>query len=139
VLVETAGGETTFVGTKLTKRYSNGLTALGVLHLVEVDRLECFRWQDNIDAPTYMQTNIARAGDYDRSGPREHAHDHPHRGRRHHRAFDIIGDDFQRGRVPVFLGSGAAEARERLPLIEPDVIVCDFVMDGVSGDEFSAG
>ena len=36
----------------------------------------------------------------------------------------------------VVLGTGAAEARERLPLIEPDVIVCDFVMDGVSGDEF---
>jgi len=38
--------------------------------------------------------------------------------------------DFQRGEYRVFLGSGAAEARERLPLIEPDVIVCDFVMDG---------
>jgi CheY-like chemotaxis protein len=36
----------------------------------------------------------------------------------------------------VVLDSGAAEARERLPAIEPDVIVCDFVMDGVSGDEF---
>jgi CheY-like chemotaxis protein len=36
----------------------------------------------------------------------------------------------------VILDSGALEARERLPAIQPDVIVCDFVMDGVSGDEF---
>jgi CheY-like chemotaxis protein len=31
----------------------------------------------------------------------------------------------------VVLGTGAAEVRERLPQIEPDVIVCDLVMDGL--------
>jgi DNA-binding response OmpR family regulator len=43
----------------------------------------------------------------------------------------ISNDDYR-----VVLGSGGAETRERLALIEPDVVVCDFVMDGVSGDEF---
>lgn len=43
----------------------------------------------------------------------------------------ISNDDYR-----VVLGTGAAEAHERLPLIEPDVTICDFVMDGVSGDQF---
>ena len=43
----------------------------------------------------------------------------------------VSNDDYR-----IVLGTGAAEARERLPLIEPDVIICDFVMEGVSGDEF---
>ncbi len=43
----------------------------------------------------------------------------------------ISNDDYR-----VVLGTGAAEARDRLARIEPDVIICDFVMDGVSGDEF---
>ena len=36
----------------------------------------------------------------------------------------------------VILDTGVAQARERLASIEPDVIVCDFLMEGVSGDEF---
>jgi DNA-binding response OmpR family regulator len=36
----------------------------------------------------------------------------------------------------VRLDTAVAQARERLASIEPDVIVCDFLMEGVSGDEF---
>jgi CheY-like chemotaxis protein len=84
-----------------------------------------------------MQTNIARAADYDQpraAGPAL--------------TTILVVDDDTTARLTiaamisnedeyrVILGTGAAEARERLPSIEPDVIVCDFVMDGVSGDEF---
>jgi CheY-like chemotaxis protein len=84
-----------------------------------------------------MQTNIARAADYDQACTAGNT-----------RTTILIVDDDTTARLTlsamisnedeyrVFLGTGAAEARERLPLIEPDVIVCDFVMDGVSGDEF---
>ena len=42
----------------------------------------------------------------------------------------VSNDDYR-----VILGTGVAEVRDRLPLIEPDVIICDFVMEGISGDE----
>ena len=81
-----------------------------------------------------MQTNIARIVQPDAAD--------------HARTTILVVDDDATARLTisamisnedeyrVVLGTGAAEARERLPLIEPDVIVCDFVMDEVSGDEF---
>ncbi|MDB6014833.1 MAG: hypothetical protein JWL65_7083 [Gammaproteobacteria bacterium] len=72
-----------------------------------------------------MQTNIARAGDYDQACAAGNT-----------RTAILIVDDDTTARLTlsamisnedeyrVFLGSGAAEARERLPLIEPDIIVC---------------
>ena len=93
--------------------------------------------KDNIDDANTMQTNIACVADYDEPHAAGHA-----------RTTILVVDDDTTARLTisamisnedeyrVVLGTGAAEARERLPLIEPDVIVCDFVMDGVSGDEF---
>jgi CheY-like chemotaxis protein len=83
-----------------------------------------------------MQTNIARQDDYDQ--PRVAVNT---------LTTILIVDDDTTARLTisamvsneeyrVILGTGATEARERLPLIEPDVIICDFVMEGVSGDEF---
>ena len=84
-----------------------------------------------------MQTNIARAADYDQPRAVGQA-----------LTTILIVDDDTTARLTiaalisnedeyrVILGTGAAEARARLPSIDPDVIVCDVVMDGVSGDEF---
>lgn len=36
----------------------------------------------------------------------------------------------------IVFAAGASEVRARLPLINPDVIVCDVVMEGMTGDEF---
>ncbi|HEY8507999.1 MAG TPA: response regulator [Steroidobacteraceae bacterium] len=36
----------------------------------------------------------------------------------------------------IIFASSAAEVRQRLPLINPDVIVCDLVMEDMCGDEF---
>ena len=93
--------------------------------------------KDNTDDANTMQTNIARMADYDQPYAADHA-----------RTTILVVDDDTTARLTisamisnedeyrVVLGTGAAEVRERLALIEPDVIVCDFVMDGVSGDEF---
>lgn len=36
----------------------------------------------------------------------------------------------------VILASSAEDALERLPLIDPDVILCDFILEGMTGREF---
>jgi sigma-B regulation protein RsbU (phosphoserine phosphatase) len=36
----------------------------------------------------------------------------------------------------VVLAHSAEEAMEQLPLIDPDVVLCDFLMDGMNGREF---
>ena len=84
-----------------------------------------------------MQTNIARLDDYDQPCDADNT-----------RTTILIVDDDTTARLTisamisnedeyrVVLDTGAVRARERLPLIDPDVIVCDFVMEGVSGDEF---
>ena len=77
-----------------------------------------------------MQTNIARAADYDQP----HAADAA-------RTTILIVDDDATARLTisamisnedeyrVILDTGVAQARERLASIEPDVIVCDFLIN----------
>lgn len=36
----------------------------------------------------------------------------------------------------VILASSAEDALERLPLIDPDIILCDFILEGMTGREF---
>lgn len=42
----------------------------------------------------------------------------------------------RQGGYQLVFSTGAAELRQRLPDIHPDVIVCDLMMDEMAGDEF---